>query len=219
MNFVSPYMHPAKLVSYDKPNRIAKVTIAGLTDGVEDGITAMLAYPIGDDDLDTERELLPGADVWVFFEQGDTSMPVIAFYRRHGQGLAVVDIRRIRQKNIEVLARSSITLTAKDFINVKASKVSIEADVVDIKAGTVNVNAETNFRGDINQVGNFFMTGNQTVNGGQTINGNSISYGNQTVNGNIYATNDMKAGDISVRYHYHPNVQLGSGNTGASISK
>ena len=215
MSFISPYMHPAKLISYDKPNRTAKVTIAGLTDGVEDGITAMLAYPIGDDDLDTERELLPGADVWVFFEQGDTSMPVITFYRRHGQGLAVVDVRRIRQKNIEVLARSSITLTAKDFIDVKANKVSIEADVVDITAGTVNVNAETNFRGDINQVGNFFMTGNQTVNGSQTINGDSTSYGNQTINGSIYSTIDVKAGSVSVRYHLHPGVETGGGNTGA----
>ena len=79
-------MHPATLVSYDKEMRTAKVTIKGLTDGVDEGITAMLAYPIGDDDLDTERELIAGADVWVFFEQGDTTMPVIAFYRRHGQG-------------------------------------------------------------------------------------------------------------------------------------
>ncbi len=219
MSFISPYMHPAKLVSYDKVNRTAKVTIAGLTDGVEDGITAMLAYPIGDDDLDTERELLPGADVWVFFEQGDTSMPVITFYRRHGQGFAVVDVRRIRQENIEVLARSTITLSAKDFINIKTKKLNIDAETVTINASELNINAETNAKGDINQVGNFFMTGNQTINGGQTINGNSISYGNQTVNGSIYATNDMKAGDISVRYHYHPNVQSGSSNTGASISK
>lgn len=215
MSLVSPYMHPATLISYDKVNRTAQVAIAGLTDGVADGITAMLAYPIGDDDMDTERELIDGADVWVFFEQGDTTMPVITFYRRHGQGRAVVDIRRIRQKNIEVLARSSITLTAKDFINVKANKVSIEADVVDITAGTVNVNAETNFRGDINQVGNFFMTGNQTVNGGQTINGDSTSYGNQTINGSIYSTIDVKAGSVSVRYHLHPGVETGGGNTGA----
>ena len=216
MSLVSPYMHPATLISYDKKGRTAQVAIAGLTDGVADGITAMIAYPIGDDDRDTERELINGADVWVFFEQGDTTMPVITFYRRHGQGRALVDIRRIRQKNIEVLARSSITLTAKDFINVKANKVSIEADVVDIKAGTVNVNAETNFRGDINQIGDFFMTGNQLINGGQTINGNSVSYGDQTINGSIYATIDMKAGDISVRYHYHPGVETGGGNTGAS---
>ena len=215
MSFISPYMHPAKLISYDKVNRTAKVAIAGLTDGVEDGITAMLAYPIGDDDLDTERELLPGADVWVFFEQGDTSMPVIAFYRRHGQGLATVDVRRIRQENIEVLARSTITLDAKDFINLKASKINLDADTVTINASDFNVNAETNFKGDINQIGNYFMTGNQLINGGQTINGNSTSYVNQTINGSIYSTIDVKAGDISVRYHLHPGVETGGGNTGA----
>jgi phage baseplate assembly protein gpV len=208
-------MHPAKLISYDKVNRTAKVTISGLTDGVEDGITAMLAYPIGDDDLDTERELLPGADVWVFFEQGDTSMPVIAFYRRHGQGLATVDVRRIRQENIEVLARSTITLDAKDFINIKTKKLNIDAETVTINASDFNVNAETNFKGDINQIGNYFMTGNQLINGGQTINGDSTSYGNQTINGSIYSTIDVKAGDISVRYHLHPGVETGGGNTGA----
>lgn len=213
MSFVSPYMHPAKLVSYDKVNRTAKVTIAGLTDGVEDGITAMLAYPIGDDDLDTERELIPGADVWVFFEQGDTSMPVIAFYRRHGQGLATIDVRRIRQKNIEVLARSTITLDAKDFVNIKASKINLDADIVTINASELNINAETNAKGDINQIGNYFMTGNQLINGGQTINGDSISYGNQTINGSVSATVDVKANEISLKSHKHGGVDTGGGST------
>lgn len=212
MSFVSPYMHPAKLVSYDKVNRTAKVSIAGLTDGVEDGITAMLGYPIGDDDRDTERELIPGADVWVFFEQGDTSAPVIAFYRRHGQGLATIDVRRIRQENIEVLARSTITLDAKDFVNIKASKINLDADIVTINASELNINAETNAKGDINQVGNYFMTGNKLINGGQTINGNSTSYGNQTINGSLYATEDVKAGNISVRYHGH------TGDSGGQVS-
>ncbi|WLG15041.1 hypothetical protein Q6344_06830 [Psychrobacter cibarius] len=216
MSFISPYMHPAKLVSYDKVNRIAKVTIEGLTDGVADGITAMLAYPIGDDDLDTERELLVGADVWVFFEQGDVSMPVVAFYRRHGQGRAIVDVRRIRQENIEVLARTSMTLSAKDFINLKASKINLDADIVTINAGELNINAETNAKGDVNQIGDYFMTGNQLINGGQTVNGNSVSYGNQTVNGSIYSTVDMIAGKISVRYHYHSGVKEGGSDTSQS---
>lgn len=213
MSFISPYMHPAKLMSYDKANRTAKVTIAGLTDGLADGITAMLAYPIGDDDLDTERELLEGADVWVFFEQGDVSMPVVAFYRRHGQGRATVDVRRIRQKNIELLARTSMTLSAKDFINLKASKINLDADTVTINATELNINAETNAKGDINQVGNYFMTGNQLINGGQTINGNSVSYGNQTINGSISATVDIKAAGISVKSHKHGGVESGGSTT------
>ncbi|WP_440464320.1 hypothetical protein [Psychrobacter sp. ASPA161_6] len=213
MSFLSPYIHPAKLISYDKVNRTAKVSIAGLTDGVEDGITAMLAYPIGDDDLDTERELLPGADVWVFFEQGDTSMPVIAFYRRHGQGKAVIDTRRIRQENIELLARSTITLDAKDFVNIKAETINLDASTVNLKASNFNITAQTNAKGDINQVGDYFMAGNQTINGGQTINGDSVSYGNQKINGSIYATVDVKAGNISVRYHGH------TGDSGGQVSK
>ena len=213
MSFVSPYMHPAKLISYDKANRTAKVTIAGLTDGVEEGITAMLAYPIGDDDLDTERELIPGADVWVFFEQGDTSMPVIAFYRRHGQGLATVDIRRIRQKNIEVLARSTITLDAKDFIHIKAKTVNIDASTVNLKASNFNITAQTNVKGDIGQIGNYSMQGNQSIAGNQTINGDSTSYGNQTINGSVSATVDITANGISLNSHKHGGVDTGGGST------
>lgn len=213
MSFVSPYIHPAKLISYDKVNRTAKVSIAGLTDGVEDGITAMLAYPIGDDDLDTERELLPGADVWVFFEQGDTTMPVIAFYRRHGQGQATIDVRRIRQENIELLARSTITLDAKDFVNIKAETINLDASTINLKAGNFNITAETSVKGNIGQVGNYSMTGNQTINGGQTINGNSTSYGNQTINGSVTATVDIKASGISLKSHKHGGVKSGGSST------
>lgn len=213
MSFVSPYMHPAKLISYDKANRTAKVTISGLTDGVSEGITAMLAYPIGDDDLDTERELIPGADVWVFFEQGDTSMPVIAFYRRHGQGRSVIDVRRIRQENIELLARSTITLDAKDFINIKAETINIDASTVSLNASSFNITAKTNVEGNINQVGNYLMQGNQTINGGQTINGNSVSYGNQTINGSISATINVTASGISLKSHKHGGVESGGSST------
>lgn len=151
MSHISPYMHPATLVSYDAANRTAKVSIAGLTDGVSDGITAMIAYPIGDDDLDTERELIAGADVWVFFEQGDTSMPVIAFYRRHGQGRAAVNVRRIRQQNIELLARAQVTITANDLVFIKAGKITIEGEVL--------------------ITGNVTHEGNQTINGAITATG------------------------------------------------
>ncbi|MCC3344510.1 hypothetical protein [Psychrobacter sanguinis] len=184
MSVISPYFHPAKIVFYDKQNRTANVAIAGLTDGVDEGITAMLAYPIGDDDLDTERELIDGADVWVFFEQGDTSMPVIAFYRRHGGGSAVVDVRRIRQKNIELLARASITLNAKDIINMKAQTVSIDASTVNIKAGSMNVNANVNHTG------------------------------NQTTSGTVTASNDVVGGGVSLKGHTHSGVRSGSSNTG-----
>lgn len=102
---------PATILSYDAAGRTAQIRVPGLTDGASDGLTATLAYPIGDDDKDTERLLVAGAEVFVFFEQGRPDSPVVAFYRSHGVG-AVVDVRRIRQQNIELLATTRATIQA-----------------------------------------------------------------------------------------------------------
>jgi hypothetical protein len=102
---------PAKILSYDAQQRTAQVQIDGLTDGAEDGLTATFAYPVGHDDRDTEIQVLAGAEVYVFFAGGQMDSPVIAFYRSHGAG-AVVDTRRIRQKNIKILASNSISIEA-----------------------------------------------------------------------------------------------------------
>lgn len=102
---------PATILSYDAVGRTAQIRVPGLTDGASDGLTATLAYPIGDDDKDTERLLVAGAEVFVFFEQGRPDSPVVAFYRSHGVG-AVVDVRRIRQQNIELLATTKATIQA-----------------------------------------------------------------------------------------------------------
>ena len=146
---MKPYFYPAKLVSYNPKERTAMIQMDGLTDG-SDGIKATLAYPIGDDDLDTERELLPGADVYVFFEQGDLYAPVIAFYRSHGKGRAVTDTRRIRQENIELLARARVTINASDLVEVEAGEVRITGHVV--------------IDGDITHTGNQSTTGTVTAN-------------------------------------------------------
>ena len=105
------YFKRAKILSYDAAKRTAQVHIHGLTDGASQGLTATFAYPVGDDDRDTERQIVLGNDVYVFFEDGDESCPVIAFYSSHGAG-AMVDKRRIRQKNIELLARQKATIEA-----------------------------------------------------------------------------------------------------------
>lgn len=102
---------PAKILSYDAQQRTAQVQIDGLTDGAENGLTATFAYPVGHDDRDTEIQVLVGAEVYVFFAGGQLDSPVIAFYRSHGEG-AVVDTRRIRQKNIKILASNSISIEA-----------------------------------------------------------------------------------------------------------
>jgi hypothetical protein len=106
LNFI-----PAKILSYDAQQRTAQVQIDGLTDGAENGLTATFAYPVGHDDRDTEIQVLVGAEVYVFFAGGQLDSPVIAFYRSHGAG-AMVDTRRIRQKNIEILASNSISIEA-----------------------------------------------------------------------------------------------------------
>ena len=110
----------AKILNYNAKDRTAKVHIHGMTDGASDGLTATFAYPVGDSDKDTEREILTEEDVYVFFENGEESRPVIAFFSSHGEN-AVIDTRRIRQENIELLARSKITAKAK-VIDVEGSE-------------------------------------------------------------------------------------------------
>lgn len=128
--------YPATILSYDKENRTARVNIPTVTDGLEEGITATFAYPVGHDDKDTEIEILAGAECYIFFLQGVPSSPVIWAYRSHGSG-AVVDTRRIRQENIELLARVNVKIEAKT-IHVHAS------DMVNIHgAAQVNVTSET----------------------------------------------------------------------------
>ena len=100
---------PAKIISYNRVNRTVQVQIAGLTDGSDNGLTAKIAYPIGEDDRDTEKQILANADVWVFFEGGDFSLPVVWAYRTHGTG-SLVGTRRIKQENIELIATEKITI-------------------------------------------------------------------------------------------------------------
>lgn len=120
--------YAATIINYDGDSRTAHISIPGVTDGLDEGIEATFAYPVGDDDKDTEREILPGAECYIFFLQGDPASPVIWAYRSHGTG-AVTDYRRIRQKNIELLARVNITakaqtidVSAYDQVNIHGAK-------------------------------------------------------------------------------------------------
>ena len=119
-----------KLLSYDAKTRTAMVHVIGLTDGLTGGIEATLMYGLGEDDRDTELQLELDVmrDVFVEFENGDENCPIIVGYASHSKG-AVVDVRRIRQKNIELFAKANI---------------QIEADTLNIKgSGTINVTSET----------------------------------------------------------------------------
>lgn len=145
----------AKILSYNSANRTAKVHIYGLTDGATDGLTATFAYPIGEDDRDTELKILGNTnnlpDVFVFFESGEHEAPVIAFFSSHGSG-NIQDIRRIRQKNIEILADENIKVNAK--------KIDITADV--------NFTGKTTFNGDIVQTDGTITTPDVIVDGKST---------------------------------------------------
>ncbi|SDB86976.1 hypothetical protein [Acinetobacter boissieri] len=141
----------AKILSYNPIDRTAQVHIFGLTDGVESGLTATFAYPVGDDDRDTERQIIEGNDVYIFFDGGDQARPVIAFYSSHGQG-NVQDVRRIRQKNIELLADRNI--------NINAQIINIEANV--------NFTGKTTFNGDIEQTKGKIITPDIVIDGKST---------------------------------------------------
>lgn len=138
----------AKILSYDAVHRTARVHIYGKTDGASNGLEATFAYPVGDNDLDTEREILADTEVYVFFEAGDEARPVIWAFSSHGEG-AAVDVRRIRQENIEVLARNNMVIEGKTVsihgathVNIiGAGGVSVESDTkVSVRAPVISLN-------------------------------------------------------------------------------
>ena len=125
------YFKRAKILSYDAAKRTAQVHIHGLTDGASQGLTATFAYPVGDDDRDTERQIVLGNDVYVFFEDGDESCSVIAFYSSHGTGPSTsyelflqgyFDNTCVQYKTFEELENSPATLTFTPNTNGMESK-------------------------------------------------------------------------------------------------
>jgi hypothetical protein len=200
---------PCKVISYNKNKRSAQVQIAGMTDGSEKGLTATLAYPIGDDDRDTERRLLdelPNADGWVFFEGGNQKKPVLFAYRSHGTG-ALVDIRNIRQKHINLIADETITLTAgqKITLNVADSKMEIESGI--IKFSTSLMAFETDlatFSALVNVLGLLSANGGLAAFGVGGGTGATIQ-GGVTVSGG-----DVTADDISLKNHKTPYTDNGN---------
>lgn len=144
---------PATILKYNAVNRTAKVSIPTITDGIEDGITATFAYPVGHDDKDTELQILDGAECYIFFLRGKVESPVISHYRSHGVG-AVVDYRRIRQENIELFADANININATDVIDLTAKTVNINADNIVFNAkntkntGDFENNGKSNLKGE-----------------------------------------------------------------------
>lgn len=118
--------YPAKILSVDKESKTARVSMEPFTKGLEEEVTATFAFPVGHDDRDTEIEVLEGAECYIFFLQGEPRSPVIWSYRSHGKD-SVVDYRRIRQENIELLARNRINIEAQEELNLTAKRITINA--------------------------------------------------------------------------------------------
>lgn len=119
--------YPAKIMSYDREKRRCMVQIDPFTKGSENGIEAQLAYSIADDDYKTEVKLTAGQEVWVFFEAGLLSRPVVSYSRCHGVG-AEVGTRRIEQDKIELIANESIKLiVGEKMITLDTTTAKIEA--------------------------------------------------------------------------------------------
>lgn len=161
----------ARLLSYDAASRTAQVHVFGLTDGASNGLTATFAYPVGDDDRDTERQIVVGNEVYVFFEADDEARPVIAFYSSHGKG-AEIDVRRIRQKNIELLA------TARAYV----------------EAPTIHLRGNVVIDGDITHNGNTVQQGNTVANGNHTVSG--VVIGSRNVIGGGVSLNSHRHGNV-----------------------
>lgn len=165
--------YPAKILSVDKESKTARVSIEPFTKGLAEGVTATFAFPVGHDDRDTEIEVLEGAECYVFFLQGEPHSPVIWSYRSHGKG-SVVDYRRIRQENIELLARNQINIEAQEELNLTAKRVTINATEQLI----INANSKQN--------GTQEVTGKSTLAANSTIGGMnfSVHYHIDSRNGN-----------------------------------
>lgn len=128
-----------RILSYDAVKREAKVKVYGLTDGASGGLKATFMYAVGEYDKDTEIQIDLERDIFIEFEGGDEECPIIVGYSSHGEG-ALVGTRRIRQENIEFLARNNIKCEAVTLnincsanINVTSeTKISLVAPQVSI---------------------------------------------------------------------------------------
>ena len=129
--------YPAVVQSYDGAARTCVVSIPGVTDGSDTGLSAEIEYPIGDKSRDghqTEIEILPGDMVWVEFIQGDPRAPLITGYRNPGRGNDT-GFRRWHHANVEVLGDSLVVVNAGQDLRIRGG-----ADVqVDASGGAVRI--------------------------------------------------------------------------------
>ena len=123
---MSSSLYAAVVKEYIPAKHRARVEIFGLTDN-NSGIypEAEIAYPIGDLHSDTEILIQEGDAVWVSFAiANDVRVPLILAYRNPPTG-NMTEIRRFRQKNIELIATGSVLIDAPD-IKIKSQNTTLD---------------------------------------------------------------------------------------------
>lgn len=156
--------YAAVIKSYIPDKHRARVEIFGLTDDTS-GIypEAEIAYAIGDSCNDTETLIKPGDAVWVTFGMcGDSRTPIIVAYRNAHSG-NTVGTRRIRQKNIEIIATGSITINAPNIKLVHSQLTS---------TGTNTMQGQTNLDGGATTSGG----GAPVITGGLEVQAGSVNH-------------------------------------------
>lgn len=139
--------------SYDPERREIRVALAD-TENSDLHPVADIMYPYGAKPSDTEIFVEVGDLVWCTFLNGDENYPLIVGYRCPHTG-NLQDIRRIRQKNIELLAVQQLKGTAETILYTATSKATIEAPAIELK-------------GEVKITGNAQTTGNMKVGTGAT---------------------------------------------------
>ena len=128
----------AVVKSYSASSHRARIEIPGMTDGADTLPEAEIMYPIGELHSDTEILIREGDKVYIdWLIDGDSRTPVIVGYRNPKTG-NLVDIRRIRQTNIELIADSHILLDAP--------KITLKHKEM-ISTGVNQMQAQTNLNG------------------------------------------------------------------------
>lgn len=181
--------YPAVVQSYSAASRECRVHIPGLTDGGDVGLLAEIEYPIGDRSKGqnpTEIEILEGDLIWVEFEAGDPSKPIITGWRNATSGNSV-GWRRWHHANIELLAEQVMNLIAKGAITIK-SDVSVTVDTPEtICTGNLTVQKQLTYLGGMSGSGG----------SGAAFEGGSITHNGKRIDDG----------------HTHGDVQPGNGTT------
>ncbi|UOO89199.1 hypothetical protein LVJ82_17410 [Vitreoscilla massiliensis] len=128
----------AVVKSYTASSHRARIEIPGMTDGADTLPEAEIMYPVGHLHSDTEILIRVGDKVYIdWLIDGDSRTPVIVGYRNPKTG-NLVDIRRIRQTNIELIADAHILL--------RAPKITLDHDEM-TSTGINQMQAQTNLNG------------------------------------------------------------------------